>query len=126
MAVDVSSVQSRRALLAGAFGGLVALAARAIGQPEIVRGADVVLGGTNNTTATTTIQNTTTESTVLSLASSKTLALAATKVLATLMGNPGGTVVLKRVAVQDAADTITIILSGANANSVKVAWFVMA
>ena len=47
------------------------------------------------------------------------------KVLATLMGNPGGTVALRRVAVQDAADTFTIFLSGAAANSVKVAWFVM-
>ncbi len=77
MAVEVSSVRSRRALLVGAFGGVAALAAQALGRPSSVLGADVVLGGTNTTTAKTTIQNTSTDSTVLELKSSQTLALVA-------------------------------------------------
>jgi hypothetical protein len=77
MAVEVSSVRSRRALLVGAFGGMAALAAQALGRPSQVLGADVVLGGTNTTTAKTTIQNTSTDSTVLELKSSQTLALVA-------------------------------------------------
>lgn len=77
MAVEVSSVRSRRALLVGAFGGAAALAAQALGRPSSVLGADVVLGGTNTTTAKTTIQNTSTDSTVLELKSNQTLALVA-------------------------------------------------
>jgi hypothetical protein len=58
---------SRRALLAGALGGLGALAASAIGRPNVARATDpndVVLGGTNTATTTTTIQNATTGATV--------------------------------------------------------------
>ena len=47
------------------------------------------------------------------------------KVLATLMGNAGGSVTVKRVAVDAAADTFTIFLTGASANDVSVAWFVL-
>ena len=50
---------------------------------------------------------------------------ASSKVLATVMGNPGGSIVLKRVVVDAAADTFTIVLTGAAANSVPVAWFVL-
>jgi hypothetical protein len=47
------------------------------------------------------------------------------KVLATVMGNPGGSVALKRVAVDSAGDTFTIVLTGAAANDTAVAWFVL-
>lgn len=47
------------------------------------------------------------------------------KVLATLMGNAGGSVVLKRVAIDAVADTFTILLTGNAANDVSVAWFVL-
>jgi hypothetical protein len=77
MAVEVSSVRSRRALLVGAVGGMAALVGHAIGKPEAALGADVVLGGTNTTNATTTIQNTSNLATVLNVTSSKAVALAA-------------------------------------------------
>jgi hypothetical protein len=63
-----SKPSSRRAVLAGAIGGLGALAASAIGRPSQVLASDpndVVLGSTNTSGSTTTIQNTTTSSTVL-------------------------------------------------------------
>jgi hypothetical protein len=53
--------RSRRALLAGALGGLGAVAASAIGRVSPVRAGvdgDVVLGGTNYTTGTTNVWNT--------------------------------------------------------------------
>jgi hypothetical protein len=53
---------SRRALLAGALGGLGALAAGAIGRPQVAQGHDVEdvrLGGTNAETTQTWISNTT-------------------------------------------------------------------
>src|SRR5215204_4849795 len=77
MSVDAGNVRTRRALLAGAAGGVAALIAQAIGRPSPVLGADVVLGGTNTTTAKTTIQNTSTDSTVLELRSVESLALVA-------------------------------------------------
>jgi hypothetical protein len=52
---------TRRALLAGALGGLGALAASAIGRPSLAQAHDaddVRLGGSNSTTATTSITNT--------------------------------------------------------------------
>ncbi|HEX6474766.1 MAG TPA: hypothetical protein VF114_06735 [Candidatus Limnocylindria bacterium] len=55
-----SSSRSRRALLAGALGGLGAWAAGAIGRASPTRAGvdgDVVLGGSNTTGGTTTIQN---------------------------------------------------------------------
>jgi hypothetical protein len=62
--------------LIGAFGGVTALIAQALGRPDRVLGADVVLGGTNTASSTTVIQNTTTSSAVLELKSSQSLALA--------------------------------------------------
>ena len=56
----VSSSRSRRALLAGALGGLGAWAAAVIGRADPTRAGvdgDVVLGGSNTTGGTTTIQN---------------------------------------------------------------------
>ena len=52
---------SRRALLAGAIGGLGALAASAIGRPSVAQGHDVddvLLGGANTATTVTSITNT--------------------------------------------------------------------
>src|SRR5829696_8951788 len=77
MSVDATQVRARRALLAGALGGVAALIAQAVGRPSPVLGADVVLGGTNTTTAKTTIQNTSTDSAVLELRSVESLALVA-------------------------------------------------
>ena len=77
MAVEIGSVRTRRALLVGAAGGVAALVAQAFGRPEPALGADVVLGGTNTTDATTTIQNTSNLATVLNVKSSKTLAMSA-------------------------------------------------
>jgi hypothetical protein len=59
MAIDAGVPQSRRALLAGALGGVVALAAQAIGRPlPALAGADgdVVLGEFNNANSATVIQ----------------------------------------------------------------------
>ena len=78
MAVDVGNVRTRRALLAGAVGGVAALVAHALGRPSPVLGADVELGGVNSTTATTTIQNIVDDDTVLRLQSSEGLALSGT------------------------------------------------
>ena len=77
MSVDAGNVRTRRALLAGAVGGVAALIAQAIGRPSPVLGADVVLGGTNTTAAKTTIQNTSTDSAVLELRSVESVALVA-------------------------------------------------
>jgi hypothetical protein len=63
-----SKSPSRRALLAGALGGIGALAASAIGRPAVVRAGvdgDVVLGAINSATGTTEIQNLTNTNTVL-------------------------------------------------------------
>jgi len=103
MAIEVNSVQSRRALLVGAFGGFAALLGQALGRPDIVRGADVVLGGTNNETTTTKIQNTTTTASVLDLLGSQSLALAARgKVGALIIGREGAGV----TAVQSSGPTL--------------------
>jgi len=63
----VSKSPSRRALLAGALGGLGALAASAIGRASPVRAGvdgDVVLGASNNATVATSIANTSNTNTV--------------------------------------------------------------
>jgi hypothetical protein len=77
MAAGLADTRSRRALLMGAFGGVAAVVAQALGRPAPVRGADVVLGGTNNTTQTTTIQNTANEELVLAVLSDEGIALGA-------------------------------------------------
>ena len=64
-----SKSTSRRALLAGALGGIGALAATVIGRASPVRGGvdgDVVLGASNTATSTTRITNMANSSTVLS------------------------------------------------------------
>ena len=61
MTTDVTAPRSRRAILAGAAGGLAALVAQALGRPAIVRAGsdgDVVLGAPNTTTGNTRIENT--------------------------------------------------------------------
>lgn len=67
MAIDTTTPRTRRALLAGALGGLAGVAAHAIGKPDIARaGAGaVMLGAKNNSADRTTIENTTDNSTVL-------------------------------------------------------------
>lgn len=50
MATDAAAPRSRRALLFGALGSIAALAANAIGYPEVIRAGsdgDVILGSTN-------------------------------------------------------------------------------
>jgi len=62
MAIDTTTPRTRRALLAGAVGGLAALTAHAFGQSAPVRATDpndVVLGGVNVATSVTSIENTT-------------------------------------------------------------------
>jgi len=68
-----SKASSRRALLAGALGGLGALAASAIGRPSLTEAHDVddvLLGGGNTATATTSITNNSNSNTVLAATSS--------------------------------------------------------
>jgi hypothetical protein len=72
MSADTSAPRSRRALLAGALGGVAALAANAIGRPLEVRAADngnFVLGNTNNATQLTYLLNNTDSDTVLGIQS---------------------------------------------------------
>lgn len=78
MAIDTTAPRSRRALLLGAAGGLAALAAQALGRPTPVRAThgDVHLGGTNQTTTMTVIQN---------------IAESGSGLLVTGRGNAGGT-----------------------------------
>jgi hypothetical protein len=60
MAIDTSVRRTRRALLAGGIGGLVTLAASALGRVDpVLAGSDgdVVLGAPNSTTVPTTITN---------------------------------------------------------------------
>jgi hypothetical protein len=62
MTVDSTVPQSRRALLAGGLGGLVAVVASALGRPDVARAGsdgDVVLGHVNIWAGATTIQSTT-------------------------------------------------------------------
>ena len=62
MTVDLTTPQSRRALIGASLAGVAALAANALGRPSPVRALDpndVVLGGTNTSVAQTTIQNNT-------------------------------------------------------------------
>lgn len=49
-----------------------------------------------------------------------------TKILATLMGNPGGTTAVQRVAVNTTANTFTIYLTAKATANVKVAWLVLS
>lgn len=68
MTIDATLPQTRRALLAGAIGGLAALTAQLLGRPLPAQGAnlDHVRMGTNNTeTARTLIRNTNSGKTVL-------------------------------------------------------------
>ena len=63
MALDTVTPRSRRALLGGAAGALVAFVAQALGRPLSARGADgdnMILGAVNTATATTKISNTAT------------------------------------------------------------------
>jgi len=69
--IPMPASRSRRAILAGALGGLGALAAGAIGRPHVAQGHDaddVLLGGGNSASSVTTITNSSTNLTVLSLA----------------------------------------------------------
>jgi hypothetical protein len=47
------------------------------------------------------------------------------KVLVTLMGNPGGTVAVQRVAVDTVNDRFTVYLTGSAGASTRFAWFVL-
>ena len=61
MTVNVTTPRTRRSVIAGAIGGTVALAAGALGQPEVARAGtdgDVRLGQMNTTGASTIVQNT--------------------------------------------------------------------
>ena len=61
MALDTTTLRSRRALLAGAFGGLVAIAAQAVGRPisaDAANGDVVRLGEEHQATAPTRFFNT--------------------------------------------------------------------
>ena len=49
-----------------------------------------------------------------------------TAVIATLNGNAGGSVAVKRVAIDTAADTFTIFLTANSTASVSVAWLVIS
>ena len=72
MAIDSTITRTRRAILAGGLGGLTALVANALGRPDAVRAGvdgDVVLGEHNIAEITTSIQNTTTSSTVFEVVS---------------------------------------------------------
>ena len=59
MAVDTTSQHSRRSLLAGAIGSIVAILAQALGRPPTTKGAVeyVKLGGTNTTDGSTSISS---------------------------------------------------------------------
>ena len=75
MALETAAPRTRRAILAGAFGGLAAWAASALGRPEAARAGsdgDVVLGATNTETATTKIQNTANANAVLNVVNTST------------------------------------------------------
>lgn len=49
-----------------------------------------------------------------------------TKILVTLMGNPGGTTAVQRVAVNTTADSFTIYLTADATANVKVAWLILS
>ncbi|OGN87316.1 MAG: hypothetical protein A2X23_05600 [Chloroflexi bacterium GWC2_73_18] len=49
-----------------------------------------------------------------------------TKVLVTLLGNPGGSTVVQRVAVNATTDTFTVYLTADATASTKFAWFVIS
>ena len=51
---------------------------------------------------------------------------ASTAVIATLNGNAGGSVAVKRVAIDAAANTFTIHLTANSSASVSVAWMVLS
>jgi hypothetical protein len=50
---------------------------------------------------------------------------AGTKILTTLQGNPGGSTVIQRVAVNTTANTFTIYLTANSVANVRVSWFAM-
>ena len=50
----------------------------------------------------------------------------ASKVLVTLLGHPGGTTALQRVALNTTADTFTVHLTANAAADTKFAWFVIS
>ena len=62
-----SEHRTRRSVLFAAVGAAGAFVAQAIGRPAPVAAADVVLGTTNNTTAQTTIRNTSATATAVAL-----------------------------------------------------------
>ena len=73
MAINTNP-SSRRALLAAAAGGTVALVAESLARPLPVRAGsdgDVVLGGVNDSTLTTTLRNTTGPASVLAVESNQ-------------------------------------------------------
>ena len=74
MSADSSALRTRRAVLAGALGGLAAIAGQAIGRPFPAQAADngnFVLGNTNNATQLTYLLNDTDADTVFGIQSTK-------------------------------------------------------
>jgi hypothetical protein len=51
---------------------------------------------------------------------------AATHIIATLNGSPGGTTTVQRVAINTVTDKFTIFLTANTINAVKVAWLVLS
>jgi hypothetical protein len=72
MSLDMSAMQSRRALLMSGVGSFAALAVSALGRPSPVQAGsdgDVVLGASNATTTTTEIKNITNNDAVFAASS---------------------------------------------------------
>ena len=97
------------ALYASTSGPKVGTAFRAIGKVKLDNcvGVATFASGTNSVTVTPGIDLVSTSA-----------------VVATLMGNPGGTTTVQRVSVDATADTITIYLTANATAAVKVAWHV--
>jgi hypothetical protein len=51
---------------------------------------------------------------------------ATTKILVTLQGDPGGSTVIQRVAINATANTFTIYLTANSVRAVRISWFVIA
>jgi hypothetical protein len=79
MAIDTSVPRTRRALLAGGLGGLVAVAASALGRPLPTRAANdspVILGQDNTETQTTAIVISSTEDALVARNAAETVGVA--------------------------------------------------
>jgi hypothetical protein len=86
----------------------IALHASGPVQLETSSGSAVIAAGTRSKTVTPGFDLTTNS-----------------KILVTLMGNPGGTTVVQRVAVNATANTFTVYLNANAANNTKFAWLVL-